>query len=87
MGFSTPKKPFDLREFLSQKAPRRPGILRWKGARPASTCPSAADAAQDDVQADSEETSTVANPDGPNRSKSLAGPRAAPLPKHENGVE
>jgi hypothetical protein len=72
MGFSTPKKPFDLKEFLSQTAPRRPG-LRWKGARSASTSPSAADAAPDNGQVDSEEKSTVGNPDGPTRSNPLPG--------------
>lgn len=72
MGFSTPKKPFDLKEFLSQTAPRRPG-LRWRGARSASTGPSAADATLDNGQVDSEEKSTVANPDVRTRSNSLAG--------------
>jgi len=27
MGYSTPKKPFDLKDFLAQKPTRRP--LRW----------------------------------------------------------
>jgi len=36
MGYSAPKKPFDLKEFLAEKAP--PGRRGWR-YRPASSAP------------------------------------------------
>jgi hypothetical protein len=46
MGFSTPKDPFDLTAFLSQKGvPRSKLRPRWKRLDPAPTPPAATDGA------------------------------------------
>jgi hypothetical protein len=62
MRYSPTKKPFDLEEFLSQKATRRG--LRWNRGRIDPSEPKNDDAGPDANQADIDETSTLTNPAG-----------------------
>ena len=56
MGFSTPKKPFDLKEFLGQKATRVGSRPRWNRGRAAQTEPDADAASPELTEAESTTT-------------------------------